>query len=189
MNVVLIGYRASGKTEVGRRLSQLLGLSFHDTDDLIRGRTGKSVRQIVDEGGWRAFRTAEKAAVETLSGLEGAVIALGGGAVTEPENVAALRDRGLFVWLQVDEATVMERMTNDADNDQMRPPLVDGGMAEEVRATLAERTPIYRAYADLAVDTTGKSPDEVASEIAGAVRALGTGLGSRSDVMKNARRD
>ncbi len=188
MNIVLIGYRASGKTEVGKRLSELLGLSFHDTDDLIRGRTGKSVRQIVDEGGWPAFRTAEKAAVAALSGLEGAVIALGGGAVTEPENVAVLRDRGLFVWLQVDEATVMERMTNDVDNEQTRPPLGGGGMAEEVRATLAERTPVYRAHADLAVDTTGKSPDEVAVEIAGAITALGTGFGARSDG-KDERRD
>ncbi len=171
MNIVLIGYRASGKTDVGKRLSGILGRPFYDTDDLIRERTGKSVRQIVREGGWPAFRTAEKAVIAGLSGLEGAVIALGGGAVAEPENVVVLKDKGFFVWLEADESTVIERMKGDAANEEMRPPLGDRGMAEEVREMFAERVPLYRAHADLAVDTAGKSTEQVALEIAGAIKS------------------
>jgi shikimate kinase len=182
MNIVLIGYRASGKTVVGKRLSELLGLSFHDTDDLIREWTGKSVRQIVREGGWPAFRTAEKAVISRLSGLEGSVIALGGGAVNARENVEVLKENGFFVWLQADETSILERMGSDDANGEKRPPLGDRGMAEEVRELLAERTPVYRAHADLVIDTTGRSAEEVASEIAGAIGAHARGG------RKNARR-
>jgi len=187
MNIVLIGYRASGKSDVGKRLSKILGLSFYDTDDLIRKRTGKSVRQIVSEGGWPAFRTAEKSVIAGLSGLEGVVIALGGGAVTERENVDVLKEKGFFVWLEVDEAAVIQRMRGDVVNEEMRPPHGGKGMAEEVREILAERIPLYRAHADLAIDTTGRSAEQVASEIAGAIRAGKTGVGVRSG-MKNTRR-
>jgi shikimate kinase len=182
MNIVLIGYRASGKTDVGKRLSNLLNLPFYDTDDLIRERTGKSVRQMVREGGWPAFRTAEKAVIAGLSGLEGAVIALGGGAVTEPENVAILKEKGFFVWLEVDETAVIERMKGDVANEETRPPLGDGGMAEEVREMLAERTPLYRAHADLTVDTTDKSAEQVALEIAGAIKTGKGGADARAGV-------
>jgi len=187
MNIVLIGYRASGKTDVGKKLSALLGRPFYDTDDLIRERTGKSVRQIVREGGWPAFRTVEKTVIAGLSGLEGAVIALGGGAVTEAENVEILKEKGFFVWLRAEAAAVIERMRGDDANEEMRPPLGNREMAEEVREMLAVRTPLYRAHADLVIDTTGRSAGQVASEIAGAVRAGRIGADSRAGLKNTGR--
>ena len=187
MNIVLIGYRASGKTDVGRRLSTLLGLSFYDTDELIRKRTGKSVRQIVTEGGWPAFRTAEKAVIEGLSGVDGAVIALGGGAVTEQENVEVLKGKGLFIWLQADETAILERMGSEGLREEQRPPLRGRGMAEEVREMLAERVPVYRAHADLIVNTTGRSAEQVAIEIASAIKEQNIGIGAGAG-LKDVRR-
>jgi shikimate kinase len=177
MNIILIGYRASGKTAVGRRLSALLGVSFYDTDEMIRQRTGKSVRQIVAEGGWPAFRTVEKAVIAGLSGVDGVVIALGGGAVMEKGNVEVLKGKGLFIWLQADETSILERMGSEGAADEQRPPLRNGGMAEEVRETLAERIPVYSAQADLVVDTTGRSVEQLAVEIVSVIKARNIGTG------------
>jgi shikimate kinase len=103
------------------------------------------------------------------------------------ENVEALKEKGFFVWLQADEAAVIERMRGDDANEEMRPPLGSRGMAEEVRETLAERMPVYRAHADLVIDTKGRSAEQVAYEIAGAIKAGKIGTGARAGV-KNTRR-
>jgi shikimate kinase len=171
MNFILIGFRASGKTSVGKKLSGLLGLPFYDTDMLIRQRTGKTVRQMVLEGGWPAFRQAERAAVASLAGKEEAVIALGGGAVMDPVNVEVLKPRGFFIWLQADKETIQERLKGDRASAEQRPPLSNpvNGDVEEI---LRQRIPLYESIADLVVDTTGRSIEAVAEEI---MAALGTG--------------
>ena len=106
MNIILTGYRCTGKSSAGRRLSARLGRPLFDTDDLILHRTGKTVEQIVAAGGWPAFRDAERAVIRNLSLLDGGVIATGGGALMDPRNVAYLRGNGLFVWLMADPATI-----------------------------------------------------------------------------------
>ncbi len=170
MNLILIGYRACGKTSVGQRLSGLLQRPFYDTDALVREQAGKTVRDIVLEGGWPAFRRAEKAAVSGLAGIDGAVIALGGGAVLDPANVEGLKNRGLFIWLQAERETIRERLRRDGASAEQRPPLLlpGNGGDEEI---LARRIPIYRAVADLVIDTTGLSIEAVADEILVAAKA------------------
>ena len=79
MKIVLIGYRCTGKTAVGKRIAERLGLPFYDTDELIQGQSGKTVREIVEDGGWDTFRAAEKAIVKQLPDLGEGVIAAGGG--------------------------------------------------------------------------------------------------------------
>jgi shikimate kinase len=170
MNFILIGYRASGKTSVGEKLSGLLGLPFYDTDALIRQQTGKTVREMVLEGGWPAFRQAERAAIAGLAGEEKAVIALGGGAILDPSNVKALRPRGFFIWLQAEKETIQERLKGDRASAEQRPPLSISGNEDE-EEILRRRIPLYEAMADLIVDTTGLSIEAVAEEI---MAALGT---------------
>jgi len=169
MNIVLIGYRGSGKTSVGRELARLLGRPFFDSDRMVFAKTGRTVREIVEAGGWPAFREAEKAVIAELSALDQAVISLGGGAVMDPENVTALRERGKFVWLRADARTLAGRIRNDESGTGQRPSLTGAGTLEEVERVLAERLPVYRAVADLAVDTAGKYPEAIAAEIAGAL--------------------
>jgi shikimate kinase len=169
MNFILIGYRASGKTSVGKKLSGLLGTSFYDTDALIQQQTGKTVRAMVLEGGWPAFRQAERAAVASLAGKEEAVIALGGGAVLDPANVEALKPRGFFIWLQAEKETIQERLKGDRASAQQRPPLSISGDGDE-EEILRRRIPLYEAIADLTVDTTGVSVEAVAEEILAALR-------------------
>ena len=169
MNIILIGYRGSGKTSVGRKLARLLGRPFFDSDRMVFAKTGRTVREIVEAGGWPAFREAEKAVIAELSALDQAVISLGGGAVMDPENVTALGERGKFVWLRADARTLAGRIRNDESGAGQRPSLTGAGTMEEVERVLAERLPVYRAVADLAVDTAGKYPEAIAAEIAGAL--------------------
>lgn len=169
MNFILIGYRASGKTSVGKELSRLLGLPFYDTDALIQQQTAKTVREMVLEGGWPAFRQAERAAIATLAGQEQSVIALGGGAVMDPANVEALKPRGFFIWLQAEKETIQERLKGDQANAEQRPPLSISGIGDE-EEILRRRIPLYEAICDLVVDTTGQSIEGVAEEIMAALR-------------------
>jgi shikimate kinase len=169
MNFILIGYRASGKTSVGEKLSGLLGLPFYDTDVLIRQQTGKTVREMVLEGGWPAFRQAERAAIAGLAGEEKAVIALGGGAILDPSNVKALRPRGFFIWLQAEKETIQERLKGDRESAEQRPPL-SISRNEDEEEILRQRIPLYEAIADFIVDTTGLSVEAVANKIIAALR-------------------
>ncbi len=165
MNVVLLGYRATGKTSVGRRVAAMRRLFFCDTDDLVRRTTGKTIRELVAEGGWLRFRAEEKRAIATLAAGDGMVIALGGGAVLDPENVAALKTNGCFVWLRADVETIVRRIVEDPASGGQRPALARGGLRDETAALLAERTARYAEVADCVVDTAGRDLASVAAEV------------------------
>ncbi|HEX7540434.1 MAG TPA: shikimate kinase [Syntrophales bacterium] len=167
MNIILIGYRASGKTSAGRELAKLLGRPFFDTDRMIFAKTGRTIREIVEAGGWQAFREVEKTVISELSGLDEAVIALGGGAVMDRDNVTMLGKRGRYVWLQADARIIALRMGKEKDGTVHRPSLTGAGTLSEIEEVLAKRLPVYRAVADIVVDTAGKDLAGIAAEIAG----------------------
>jgi shikimate kinase len=123
------------------------------------------VEQIVADGGWPAFRDAERAVIRNLSLLDGGVIATGGGALLDPRNVGCLRENGLFVWLVADAATIAGRLEKDQAGGNKRPSLSGKPVVEEVREILAQREPIYRGIADLTIDTAHCSVEEVATAI------------------------
>ncbi len=165
MNIILMGYRGCGKTAVGRIVAEKLKRPFFDTDALIQARSGKTIREIVADGGWEAFRTLERSAVEELAGRKGCVIALGGGAVLDQQNVKELKRNGFFLWLTADGATIAGRLRNDGVSNEQRPSLSGTDSDAEIDLLLREREPVYRLVADRVIDTTGRSVDEVASEI------------------------
>ena len=165
MNIILMGYRACGKTTVGRIVAEKLQRPFFDTDALIQECVGKTIREIVADGGWEAFRALEKMAVKELAGRQGCIIALGGGAVLDQENVKELKRNGFFLWLTADGATIAGRLRNDRVSNAQRPPLSGTDSGAEIELLLREREPVYRSVADILINTTGRSVDEVASEI------------------------
>ena len=165
MKIILIGYRCTGKTSVGKRIAVRLGVPFYDTDELIQSNAGKTIREMVDEEGWDAFRAAEKAIIKQLPSFADAVIAVGGGAVMEAENREVLHGNGFCVWLTADLKTIVERMKNDRASAAQRPPLSDEGMERETAKILEMRRPVYQELADCSVDTTGKEIDAVADEV------------------------
>ena len=170
MNIILMGYRCSGKTSAGKGLAERLGFSFYDTDEMVERQTGLSIPRIVAEQGWDAFRQSERAMIRELSSADRGVIALGGGAVLDSRNVENLKGNGVFVWLTAAAKTIAARMGNDEASGSERPSLTQATSIGEIDRVLAEREPLYRRLADIAVDTTEIEADRVAEAICAGLR-------------------
>lgn len=166
MNVVLIGYRGTGKSTVGRLVAAQLGLRFVDADEELERRAGRTIAEIFASGGESEFRDLEASVVADLLTQDGLVVALGGGAVLRPENRQQLRaGHNRVVWLQAEAATLHQRIEGDSSTSQRRPNLTASGGLEEVERLLALREPLYRECAEFAVDTEAKPPEQIAAEI------------------------
>jgi len=165
VNLVLIGYRGTGKTVVGRALSERLGRAFFDADDYIEEKAGRTIKEMVAAEGWPFFRAREKEAIRQLSDMENCVIAPGGGAVMDKDNVVFLRDKGWFVLLKADMDTMIQRIRGDEASSEQRPDLLGGDIYEETETVLKERMPVYEDVSDISVDTSQLSIDEVVEKI------------------------
>lgn len=170
MNLVFIGYRGSGKTTVGRKVSLCLGRGFVDTDEVIETRANGSIRDIVCSYGWGYFRAIEKEVIRELSKKDRLVISTGGGAVLDGENVEALRSNGLIIWLKGEPEILLKRIAGDARTGTMRPSLTEKGLLEGFREVLVEREPLYKGASHIEVDTSGLDIDEVVFHVLSILR-------------------
>lgn len=178
MNIILMGYRCTGKTTAGRCLAERMGLPFYDTDELVERKMRRTIPQIVADQGWHTFREAESEVIRELSGADHSVIALGGGAVLDARNVESLKRKGLFVWLFAAPETIAARMEQDAAGGAERPSLTDKSSIDEMNVIMTQREPLYRRLADLMVDTTRIDTNRV-------VEAIRNGLRERANPAKN----
>ena len=128
--IVLIGLRRSGKSTVGRLVSDAIGWTLIDTDELVHRITGTSPADWIRERGLAAFRAAERGAVATLGGARDAVIATGGGVPLSEENRQILRPGALIAYLRVDPWILVGRTLSDPAA-ALRPPLAAGSPSEE----------------------------------------------------------
>ena len=165
MNIVLIGYRCSGKSAVGKILAKDLGLKLVDTDQVLAERVGRTIDQYVAENGWDSFRMIEKMVVRSVSGRDNQVIATGGGVILDRENVHYLRESGWVVWLRASLSTLLERMNRDEESGRVRPALAGVSPLAEIEAVLAQRTPLYDRAGDYVVNTDEKSPRAISEKI------------------------
>ena len=165
MNIVLIGYRGSGKTIVGQELARLLRWPLVDTDAMIEKRAGRTIREIFAEQGEPAFRQLEVDVIAEVSQLDRRVISAGGGAVLRDENIQALKANGRLVWLTAPAEILWSRIQRDAGTRANRPNLTVAGGLEEVRQLLTRRTPIYQAAADLMIDSSILNAPQLAGKI------------------------
>ncbi|MBW2019371.1 MAG: shikimate kinase AroL [Deltaproteobacteria bacterium] len=165
MNIVLIGYRGTGKTTVGMALSKRLGKAFCDTDDYIERKAKRPISDMVSTEGWAFFRAKEKEAIREVSSRKDCVIAAGGGAILDDENVENFKKNGIVVLLEATTQTIHERMQGDKRTDQQRPSLTGKDPYEEIEEVLEFRRPFYQRAMDFSVDTTSKSIDQVLDEI------------------------
>ncbi len=162
-NVVLIGLMGAGKTTVGRLVATRLGRPFVDTDALVEADAGRTVAEIFAAAGERGFRTLEAAAVRRVSAVGGQVVAVGGGAVLDPDTVTALRATGELILLEAPPATLAARV--GAGDGR---PLLAGAatpVLERLQSLRVERDAAYRAAAVTVVDTAGRTPTEVADDV------------------------
>ena len=165
MNIVLIGYRCSGKTGVGKILARGLKRGFLDTDTLIEDDAGCPIETIVSNEGWDYFRDLEKRIAKEVARENNLVIATGGGIVMDRDNVNHLKRNGWIVWLKTDAQTVKERMEKEERSGIKRPSLTGNDPLEEIKQVLRVRTPIYQQTGNLMVDTSTSSIREVAASI------------------------
>ena len=165
MKIVLIGYRATGKSTVGRILANKLKITCWDTDTMVEKTMGMPIKEIVAFHGWDFFRLKEKEAIKTLTKKKSAIIATGGGVVLDRENVNLLKQTGVIIWLNTPVQDIVDRLNKDAQSKATRPQFTTGNIAEETVDIMNQRLALYEKAADYTVDTTGKKAVQVAEEI------------------------
>ncbi|HJP71091.1 MAG TPA: shikimate kinase [Candidatus Limnocylindria bacterium] len=154
--VILVGMMGSGKTTIGRLLSEATGWPYVDNDELVRRRSGTTARQVLAEGGTHRLREVESAALAL--GLElppPVIVGVAAGTVLDPANRALMSGSGIVVWLRATAETLIARAGGAAHR-----PFVDRDGAHWMEETAAEREPLYAEIADLSVDTGVGRPEE-----------------------------
>jgi shikimate kinase len=137
--IVLVGMMGVGKSTVGRKLAQVLGLPFVDADDAIVDAAKMSITEMFDQFGEANFRDGERRVISRLLDGGRSVIATGGGAFVQPGTRAMILERGTPVWLDCDIDTLVERVGRNTKR-----PLLRGGNVSDILSRMkAEREPAY----------------------------------------------
>jgi len=149
--VFLTGFMASGKTHFGRRLSEVLGVPFHDLDEELEREQGKSISSLFRDDGEERFRMLEREALERLVASihtsradSGAVVATGGGAACHSDNMAWMNGHGVTVWLNPPFEVLLARLSAETDHRPLVRGLRGAELEAAVRARLSAREPFYR---------------------------------------------
>jgi shikimate kinase len=160
-NIVLIGFMGSGKSSVGRHVSEMTGHRFVDTDLLVTQKAGMGIPRIFRERGEEEFRKMETEVLRELVGVCGIVLATGGGLVLRDQNRELLHEIGIVVWLDAEPDVIFERVSRT----QKRPLLA----TENPRATFDElrekRLPVYEEAAITRIDSTGLTHQQAARKV------------------------
>ena len=167
-SIVLIGMMGAGKSSVGRCLHRRTGLALHDTDEIVAAKFGISIPEIFAEHGERKFREAETKALQRVRTQEQTIIITGGGIVLRKENTEILRSQGVIVWLDGDEETLFAR----ASRKRNRPLLQTKNPRKAFSQILGSRRPLYANIADIRVDTSVLTDEEVAVAILAKLRKV-----------------
>jgi len=163
MNLVLIGYRGTGKSEVARLLGRRLSMPVVSLDAEIVREAGLSIPQIVERHGWPWFRDLEAELTKRYSQHDRQILDTGGGVILREDNVAHLQSNGRVFWLQASADVIVSRIHKSAN----RPALTQGKtFTEEVTEVLAQRLPLYQAAANFCIDTDNRTPRSVTNEVA-----------------------
>ena len=162
MNIVLIGYRGTGKSTVGRLLAGRLGREVVSTDEEIVKRARCTIPEIVAQQGWDYFRDLEADVCRELGSRDQLIIDTGGGAILRAQNVEALKKNGTLFWLTASVETITKRI----GGDNQRPSLTGTkSFVDEIQDVLQERTPKYQAAADHTIVTDGLTTHELAETL------------------------
>jgi shikimate kinase len=162
MNIVLIGYRGTGKSTVGKLLAARLRRELVSTDAEIVKRAKRTIPEIVTQEGWEYFRDRESEVCRELAGRDHLVIDTGGGAILRAQNVETLKRNGTVFWLEASVRTITKRI----GRDNQRPSLTGSkSFVDEIQDVLRERTPKYQAAADHVIVTDDRSINQLTEEV------------------------
>ncbi len=163
--LVLVGYRGTGKSTVGRIVAERLSRPFIDADAALEAIEGKPVRTIFADHGEPHFRDCEERVLSELTSIPGRVIATGGGAILRESNRLTLMRYGLVVWLSASVDELQRRLATDSATVPGRPPLTALGTLVEIAGVLESRIPLYKAGSNVEISTDGRSPVDVADAL------------------------
>ena len=162
MNIVLIGYRGTGKSAVGAILAEHLGMPCIGMDAEIVRKAGMTIPEIVEKHGWPKFRDMESEVARELAGRNHTIIDTGGGVIERPENIEMLKANACIFWLKASVETIVSRIQDGTE----RPSLTSGKtFTEEVADVLTQRISKYKRAGQYEVDTENLSPEQVAARI------------------------
>jgi shikimate kinase/3-dehydroquinate synthase len=173
-NLVITGFSGTGKSLVGKEVARGLGWDFLDTDDEIVKQAGRPIAQIFCQDGEGKFRELERETIRKACQQRQAVIAIGGGAIVDPQNYELLAKTGLIVCLEAKPETIHERLFREAacsSETEVRPLLATDNPLERIRQLKTSRQPYY-AKVDWTIHTDRLSVDQVAQELIRAWRLL-----------------
>lgn len=158
--IILTGFMGTGKTAVGQLLAKELKLRFVDTDHLIEEEYGQSIVEIFEKQGESTFRDYEKKVVQKVLSEKGIVMATGGGAVLDDENLKLMKEKGTLIALSASAEVIFQRISQLGD----RPLLRTRNQLETIKNLISHRSPYY-CQADFIVDTSGKSVEQTVQEL------------------------
>jgi shikimate kinase len=159
-NIVLTGFMGTGKTEVGRELSNILGWKLIDVDGEIVKAKNMSINEIFSQFGEPVFRDIETEMIKNIAANKNMIISTGGGAVMRQGNMEALRQTGIIVCLTASSDTILKRTGNSDE----RPLLKAENPLQKIKELLDFRKPFYEK-ADIMIDTENRTPRQIAEEI------------------------
>lgn len=165
MNIVLIGFRGTGKSTVGKLLAKRLERNFIDSDKYIESSTGKTIKRIFEEDGEDGFRKIEASTIAELSKTDNKVISAGGGAILKEENVKNLKENGFLVLLEATPEIIHNRIAQDEKTTQQRPSLTDKKPLDEIKHLIMKREHAYKNAADYIINTSYVSCEDIVKEI------------------------
>lgn len=164
-NIILTGFRATGKSLLGRMLAERLGYRFIDGDAVLCERLGAPIAEIVAEHGWAFFRQAERQLLAEVPAMARTVLATGGGAIEHQQQWQQLRHSCYVIWLDADVATIRQRMGTDPTSASQRPSLTGRPIDDEIAELLDRRRPLYAAGSDLRLETVDQDPSALVERI------------------------
>ncbi|HEV3065863.1 MAG TPA: shikimate kinase [Chthoniobacterales bacterium] len=170
-NIVLVGFMGSGKSSVGREIAGRCELRFLDTDSIIRRNYRKSIADIFASIGEPVFRDEENRVLQDLQNSRDVVLATGGGIVLQTRNHLLLRSLGVVVWLTANEEVTWDRVSRN----QSRPLLQTADPRATIRNLMSARYPLYRSVADITLETSGLTHQEVADRLIAAIGVWSAG--------------
>ncbi len=166
-NIILTGFMGSGKTSVGKLLSEKLNYDFKDTDEMIESLEDITINDIFRLHGEDFFRDLETSLLISVKDtLKNTVLSTGGGMPIRERNRKLLKEMGQVVFLRASEDSILKRLSGDTT----RPLLKNGNPKETVERLLAQRTPYYEEAADVIIDTDNKTIEDIVSEVLNAIQ-------------------
>ncbi len=167
--VILVGMMGSGKSTIGRLLSEATGWPYVDNDELVLRSNGATPRQLLAERGEAAMRAAESSALAMGLEIPGpAIIGAAAGTILDERNRDRMRDGGIVVWLRAASSILAERAAGSEHR-----PWLEGDAESWMREAVAERDPLYASAADITLDTTSYPPDASVLELRRRLEATG----------------